>query len=101
MDALALTLLFAGAIGQTAFVAWYGLRLAWWRSWVGRALFTKSMALAVVFDTELVAFLVGKDAALVEIGVLALVVAAIYFQLVVFIGRSRRAAMTESVETGD
>lgn len=37
------------AVCQTLFVALY-LSRPWWRLFVGRALFTKSLALAVLFD---------------------------------------------------
>jgi hypothetical protein len=46
--------LICSAIGQTLFVALY-VSAPWWRDFVGRALFVKSIVLAVVFDIAVAA----------------------------------------------
>ena len=40
------------AVAQTLFICLYAFR-PWWRAFVGRALFTKSLALAVLFDVAI------------------------------------------------
>ena len=48
----ALICLWAAAVGQTLFVLVYGSR-PWWRHFVGSALFTKSLSLALTLDVVL------------------------------------------------
>lgn len=49
-----LWLITIAAPGQTLFVLIYGLRSPWYKSLLGRALFTKSLALALLLDISLV-----------------------------------------------
>lgn len=52
----ALVLVWAAAVPQTVFIVGYGFLNDWWTSWVGRALFTSSLALALLLDVSLVSY---------------------------------------------
>jgi len=49
----ALVLVWIAAVPQTIFIALYGCTNRWWLSWIGRALFTSSLALALLLDLSL------------------------------------------------
>jgi hypothetical protein len=69
----------AMAVGQTAFVLLYGTA-PWWRDFVGRALFAKSLALAVLVDAAVVALFLPVPAWF-AVAVYWLVAAGIWWQL--------------------
>lgn len=52
-DHIALIMIWLSAPAQTLFVLIYGTRSPWWRSLLGRALFTKALALALLLDLSL------------------------------------------------
>lgn len=70
-----------GAVGQTAFVLLYAV-VPWWRDYVGRALFFKSLGLMVLLDVTVIDILIdyaAEDA--VTVGLYWLVVVGICWQL--------------------
>lgn len=69
----ALVALLVGAVAQTLFVLIYGTR-TWYRVRVGRAIFLKSTALAVVLDLSVVNTLVAPYRYQEEVGAVAIVV---------------------------
>jgi len=60
-DTAAVLLILAAAPAQTAFALIYGFGSPWWRSLVGRALFTKALALALLIDISLLYNWLGDD----------------------------------------
>lgn len=74
-----------GAVAQTAFVILYGMA-PWWRDFVGRALFIKSLTLAVLIDTAVVDSFLPKGIGLTYFVVLYwLVVMGICWQFVALV----------------
>lgn len=82
---LALLLVEIAAPAQTLFVLIYGSGIwsKWWRSLIGRALFTKALGLALLLDISLANQWWGPYPYMEEIGlaVLALVAVGAYLQL--------------------
>lgn len=52
----AVVLVWVAAVPQTLFILGYGFSSRWWISWIGRALFVSSLALALLLDLSLVTF---------------------------------------------
>lgn len=80
-----------GAPAQTVFICWYALLRPWRRPGPGRALFVKSLGMALLLDLILVAQITNRSypgrafiSALTEL----LIFVGIYWQLIVF-ARSR------------
>jgi len=67
------------AIGQTAFVLLYGFK-PWWRDYVGRALFVKSLTLMILVDAAVLSLLVPVPM-WVAVGIYWLVALGIWWQL--------------------
>lgn len=84
-EQLIIDLVYLAAPAQTAFVLIYGSGIwsKWWRSLIGRALFTKSLGLALLLDLSLVGEWVGPYPHQAEVGlaVVALVTIGAYLQL--------------------
>lgn len=60
----ALILIWCAAVPQTLFLALYGFGgYHWWLSWIGRALFTSSLALALLLDLTLFEYYFPTDIA--------------------------------------
>lgn len=55
----ALWLVRVAAVSQTLFVLIYGPFSPWWRNRVGRAIFTKALALALLLDISLINSAIG------------------------------------------
>lgn len=70
---IALILIMTAAPPITVFACWYGLTAPWWRSPSGRALFTSSLATALLVDLSLLYRFIGSEVP----DVLALVVYAL------------------------
>jgi len=84
-ERMALVAVMVGAIAQTTFVLIYATR-PWWRVRVGRALFLKSLCLALVFDLSLAnQFLDYRGQEQVAAIVLTATAAAIVYQLVAIV----------------
>jgi hypothetical protein len=66
-DTAAVLLVLAAAPAQTLFAIVYGVGSPWWRSLVGRALFTKALALALLIDISLLYHWLGDDYALRDV----------------------------------
>lgn len=84
-DTAAILLIVAAAPAQTLFAIIYGFGSPWWRSLIGRALFTKALALALLIDISLLYNWLGDDYALrdlVRLSVYSLIVAGAWMQLV-------------------
>lgn len=60
-DTAAILLVLAIAPAQTAFIVIYGFWSPWWRTLVGRALFTKALGLALLVDIALIYQWLGDD----------------------------------------
>lgn len=76
-------LVYAAAIPQTLFVLGYGFLNPWWRSAVGRALWTKALSLALLLDLTVFAEIFGYDYPLREqitLGIVALIAAGAWMQ---------------------
>ncbi len=87
-DTAAVLLVLAAAPPQTAFVFYYGLTAPWWRTVVGRALFTKALGLALLIDISLLYQWLGDDYSLrdvVRLTVYALIAVGAWLQLGAFI----------------
>lgn len=85
VDWIVLWLVILTAPAQTAFVLIYGLGSPWYRSLLGRALFTKALGLALVVDLILVYRAFGDDyfaRDAVRIGVFGLLLIGAWLQLV-------------------
>lgn len=67
VDDVAVLLILAAAPPQTAFAIIYGLGSPWWRSPVGRALFTKALGLALLIDISLIYHWLGDNYALRDV----------------------------------
>lgn len=59
METAARLAILLSAPGQVIFFTWYALAAPWWRSWLGRALFTHGLSLALVLSLVDLAFLLG------------------------------------------
>lgn len=73
------------APAQTGFAIIYGFGSPWWRSLLGRALFTKALALALLIDISLLYQWLGDDYALrdvVRLSVYTLIAVGAWMQLV-------------------
>jgi hypothetical protein len=84
-DVAALALVLVAAPAQTLFAIIYGLWSPWWRSLIGRALFTKAIALALLIDISLLYQWLGDDYYLrdaVRICVFLLIAVGSWMQLV-------------------
>jgi hypothetical protein len=72
----ALALVWVATVPQTLFILIYGTTNQWWLSWIGRALFTSSLALALLLNMSLVAYyyhdLLDQRESNVVIGLVAL-----------------------------
>lgn len=68
-----------GAPAQTLFVILYGIA-PWWRDFVGRALFFKSLTLMVLLDTVVLSIICNIPDGVI-VGLYWLVVAGILYQL--------------------
>lgn len=60
-ELIAVALIVVAAPAITGFVVWYGPTAPWWRSPTGRALFTASLALALLIDLSLIYYFIGAD----------------------------------------
>lgn len=92
-DTIAVLLIVAAAPAQTAFVILYGVGSPWWRSVVGRALFTKALALALLIDISVAYHFLGDNYALrevVRLSVFALIAIGTWLQLGALIYERRR-----------
>lgn len=80
-------LVIAGALGQTVFVLLYGFGTNWTRDAVGRALMVKGTGLALSLDVIAAFYIFGDYPHRADISLLvfAMVVAGIYWQLLVFV----------------
>lgn len=91
---LDLLLVWLAAPAQTAFVVGFGLSTRWWKSLLGRALFTKALALALLLDLTVFADQFGYDyphREEITTGVLCLVVVGSWMQLFAFgVEKARR-----------
>lgn len=84
-DTAAVLLILIAAPAQTAFALIYGLASPWWRSLVGKALFTKAVALALLIDISLLYQWLGDNYALrdvVRLSVFGLIAFGSWLQLV-------------------
>lgn len=84
-DTAAILLVLAAAPAQTLFIVIYGFGSPWWRSLVGRALFTKALGLALLVDLSLLYHWLGDGYYLrdvVRLSVYALITAGAWLQLV-------------------
>ena len=82
--------LWVAGVGQTLFVIVYGTR-PWWRHFVGSALFTKSLALAVTLDVSLLNHYVDYPYERQVWTVLLFTIAAsVWFQLVALVCELRK-----------
>lgn len=103
-DTVALLLILAAAPAQTLFVIFYGIGSPWWRSVVGRALFTKSLGLALLIDISLLYNWLGDDYALrevVRLGVFTLIAVGAWLQLGALIYERRRKGRDRFASNGN
>jgi hypothetical protein len=87
-------LVYAAAVPQTLFVLGYGTRSRWWASLIGRALFTKALALAMLLDLSVFADIFGYDyphREQITLVILILIFAGSAMQLLAWIKQRRRA----------
>lgn len=92
-DLVALVLICAAAPAQTVFVLVYGLGSPWFRSVVGRALFTKALGLALLIDISIAYQFLGDDYALrevVRLSVFTLIAVGAWLQLGALVYERRR-----------
>lgn len=61
-EELGTVLLWAAVIPTNGFVLLYTLTLNWWQEWIGRALFTSSLGLALFVDLSVARRLLGDYA---------------------------------------
>jgi hypothetical protein len=61
VDQIIKYMVYATAPAQTLFILIYGFGSPWWRSPVGRALFTKALGLALLLDLALLFQWLGTD----------------------------------------
>lgn len=95
-DEIVLWLVRISAPPQTLFVLIYGLWSPWWRTQTGRAIFTKSLALALLLNLSLVARAVGPYPGdeWVGVSVVALVGAGAWLQLIALLHEKARSTST-------
>lgn len=87
-DTAAVLLVLAAAPAQTAFALFYSVTLPWWRTPIGRALFTKSWGLALLIDISLLYQWLGDNYSLrdvVRLTVYSLITVGAWLQLGAFL----------------
>lgn len=92
-DLAAVLLVLAAAPAQTAFAVFYSFTSPWWRTLIGRALFTKAWGLALLIDISLLYKWLGDEYALrdvVRLTVYALITVGAWLQLWAFVLEKRR-----------
>jgi hypothetical protein len=92
VDDIVKWMLYATAPAQTLFLLLYGLTTRWWRSLVGRSLFTKALGLALLIDNATLYYLLGpgyymRDA--VRLFVFGLIMVGAWLQLMALIMEKR------------
>lgn len=88
VDNVVIALIVIAAPAQTAFILLYGLGSPWWRSLIGRALFTKALGLAAIVDLSLAYHWFGDNYFLrdpVRIGVFVVIAVGAWLQLTAFV----------------
>lgn len=93
IDVAAVVLVAIAAPAQTAFILVYGFGSPWWRTLVGRALFTKALGLAMLVDIALAYQWLGDDYLLrdvVRVTVFGLIALGAWLQLVALLREKRR-----------
>ena len=92
-DTAAVLLVLLAAPAQTGFAVFYSVTSPWWRTLIGRALFTKAWGLALLIDISLLYKWLGDEYALrdvVRLTVYALIAVGAWLQLVAFLVERRR-----------
>lgn len=85
-------LIVATAPAQTAFILLYGFGSPWWKSLLGRALFTKALGLALLVDLALLYQFFGDDwwnRDGIRLGVYALIATGAWLQLAALVQQRR------------
>lgn len=81
LETVQIFLVAIAAVCQTCFVGLYSLR-PWWRHYVGKALFYKSLSLALLLDTQIMSVWVQfRYQELLDTVVIAVVTGAVVIQL--------------------
>lgn len=95
-DDIALWLVRLAAPPQTLFVLVYGLWMPWWRTQTGRAIFTKSLALALLLNLSLLSVAIGPYPGhqVVEVCVIGLVAVGAWLQLLALLVEMLRPGHT-------
>lgn len=94
-DHAAQLLIFLAAIPATAYWALYAFTAPWWRSVVGRAMFTKATGLMLLCDVSAAYQFLGDDYPgrdFVRLTVFTIVVVGLWFQLGSLVNVRRKAA---------
>lgn len=99
-DSIVYALIAVTAPAQTAFILLYGLGSPWWRTLIGRALFTKALGLAALVDLALAYWIFGDDYAardVVRVCVFGLILVGAWLQLLALL-KEKWHARQESIE---
>lgn len=92
-DEAAILLIVVGAIAQTTFVLFYSFTSPWWRTLVGRALWTKATGLALLMDISIAYHFLGDEYAwrdVVRLSVYGFIVLGAWLQLWAFVHEKRQ-----------
>lgn len=87
-DTASLILILIAAPAQTMFILIYGLGSPWWRSLLGRALFTKALGLALLVDISVLYHFLGDEYVyrdVVRVTVFSLIAVGAWLQLMALI----------------
>jgi len=94
-DSAAVWLIAAAALPETVYFFIYTFTAPWWRSAVGRALFTKGLALTLLLDIAVLYQLFGNDYPgrdAVRLTVYTLIVVGLWLQLGAYLHVKHQAA---------
>ena len=92
-ELVAILLIISIAPAQNAFVIVYAFWSPWWASWLGRAIFSGSLGLALLVDLSLAYQLLGDDYPgrdAVRLTVYSLIAAGSWMSLIVLLASKRR-----------
>lgn len=92
-ELVAVLLIFAVATAQSAFIVIYGIWSPWWRTWLGRAVFTKGLGLALLADLALAHNLLGEEYPgrdVIRLTIFTLLAVGAWLQLAVLISEKRK-----------